>query len=530
MNDEELAQRVRRLETPVEPNPAFAESLFSALRSQALGRPSGARRSQPLFAIAGLAAVLVVAVVAGTMAIKLLDGRPQEPGSGPVATPTSPRPVATPTSRPTLLPTGTPAGGSEVADAFARPFEYTIPIESGLGLAQATFTMYAFTDGSDEPYPGYGYGTDVPGVRGVTVSFSTAPTTHSQTARAIEPLGLDTFLTDLHRNPTLKVGGEIATDLAGIPARQADVAPSFPAGGPAYPDIHMGSDVLALGFPSRLIVARSGEGVIVVHIWAATDEDLATWLPLATEFVDSITFVSENALASPGSSSVRPTGELSPTPIRTLTVPVPPNFTDMEAGRYSLNRQYLAVDWPASVILDVPSGWQMRTASRGGGLVKYEPMTAPGTVDTLGELSLWSVATLPSEVCADFTGDIDDLELPLGPAVEDFVQALRNRPALIVTEQAPVVVDGYVGTSVQFTTAVDLDCPVQPGEQPTLQLWTAPRAPLHDIWTAYVPQYAYHRVHVLDVDGTRYVIYTGFETRQLDEEIQAMVESIDIVP
>jgi hypothetical protein len=52
-------------------------------------------------------------------------------------------------------------------------------------------------------------------------------------------------------------------------------------------------DWLLLGFPYRLTMADVDGVPILVQIWARTDEDLAAWMPVATEFVDSIDFVEE---------------------------------------------------------------------------------------------------------------------------------------------------------------------------------------------------------------------------------------------
>jgi hypothetical protein len=129
---------------------------------------------------------------------------------------------------------------------------------------------------------------------------------------------------------------------------------------------------------------------------------------------------------------------------------------------------------------------------------------------------------VPVDVCADH---VDDGQLPIGPSADDFIQALRNQRGLVVSDMEPVVIDGYAGTSLRVTPADDLNC-----RRPFLQLWMAPRALYSDIWTARVPQYPSHEIHVLDVDGARYVIYTGFDTPEVGAEIRAMLNSMDIAP
>lgn len=182
-------------------------------------------------------------------------------------------------------------GGPSVADAFLRPFEFTPPPGSQMVVTRASANMYSFSEGTTEVYPRANY-SPIPGLRGSTVSFGTAPSTHGDSYPQV-PLSLEDFLADLAANTMLVVGETTATQLAGLAATQADV--SFIGdirASTGYPDLHVASNVtLDLEFPSRLIVAQTHGGVIIVHIWAGTEDEFSAWLPRAVTFVESFEFV-----------------------------------------------------------------------------------------------------------------------------------------------------------------------------------------------------------------------------------------------
>jgi hypothetical protein len=57
-------------------------------------------------------------------------------------------------------------------------------------------------------------------------------------------------------------------------------------------DVHLPSnDYIRLDIPSRIVVAEVAGSTIMVDAWAGTPDDLASWLPVAQEFIDSIDFL-----------------------------------------------------------------------------------------------------------------------------------------------------------------------------------------------------------------------------------------------
>jgi hypothetical protein len=119
---------------------------------------------------------------------------------------------------------------------------------------------------------------------------------------------------------------------------------------------------------------------------------------------------------------------------------------------------------------------------------------------------------LSSDPCAD-----EDPDVPVGPTVEDFVEALVSHPALEVGEPIDVSVGGYAGKYLDLQAPADLsDCPYFRAWDPTFY--------------AQGPSNQWH-IWVLDVDGVRVVIhgsdYPGTAPER-SEELRDIVESIRI--
>lgn len=198
-------------------------------------------------------------------------------------------------------PGATVAGEVQVAEPFAIPFRYVVPPGGDLIVSRATNNMYALTNGATEPYPANGL-YPVPGLRGIAVSFSPSPSIYGDPRTFGVSYGdsvtlrPDTFLADLSRNSQLSIGQIETIELGGLPASQADIDHVGWGVSTAYPYIELEPDgslpvgYLNFSFPSRLIVARSEGGVVLVHIWAGTEEDFVAWIADATALVESITF------------------------------------------------------------------------------------------------------------------------------------------------------------------------------------------------------------------------------------------------
>lgn len=129
------------------------------------------------------------------------------------------------------------------------------------------------------------------GARGVVVADVTDVVTHDclgGTGRV--PVGDEpsAFLDDLIGIAGLHVKDMDKTTLGGWPAVSA-----ITVGGECeIADVHLPSnDYIRLDIPSRIVVAEVAGSTIMVDAWAGTPDDLASWLPVAQEFIDSIDFL-----------------------------------------------------------------------------------------------------------------------------------------------------------------------------------------------------------------------------------------------
>lgn len=127
--------------------------------------------------------------------------------------------------------------------------------------------------------------TFVVGSRGVIVEEVTNAIAHFTNYAA---LGSDaaSFLAGMAANEQFRVGTVSATTLDGVPALTALVTQG-------HFDIHHGPGVTTsvnFALPSRVIVADIDGAIVMVQIWAGSEQELDAWLPRAMEFVSTMRF------------------------------------------------------------------------------------------------------------------------------------------------------------------------------------------------------------------------------------------------
>jgi hypothetical protein len=123
-------------------------------------------------------------------------------------------------------------------------------------------------------------------------------------------------------------------------------------------------------------------------------------------------------------------------------------------------------------------------------------------------------AWLLSDPCKPMNADI-----PVGPTVADFVDAVAQHPVLDTTTPTDTTLAGYSGTYFDLQTPADLStCPEYRPWDPGIY--------------AQGPGHRWH-LWVLDVDGVRVIVqsmdYAG-TSEQRRTELQAMVDSVQIEP
>jgi hypothetical protein len=223
--------------------------------------------------------------------------------------------------------------------------------------------------------------------------------------------------------------------------------------------------------------------------------------------------------------SATPAGSPSPSPSETATVSTLPDGP-LAAGTYTYQPfgsgpglEGTCMQPPPSgcedpgppasmrVTLTVPDGWE----SFGLG-VWIDGNAAPAGA----ALGLNRGAWLFSDPCRKDEGNPD---IPVGPTVDDFVDALSSHPLLDTTTPVDVTVDGYAGKALDLQVPEDiLLCTVYRPWEPGIY--------------AQGPGHLWH-LRVIDVDGARVVIqsmeYAGTPS-QRRTDLEAMVDSIQIEP
>ncbi len=269
------------------------------------------------FALAGTAAVLVVAVVIGAiLGMRLDDQRPGET-TAPIAPTPSAEPTTTPLPSPTrpavVVSTSSPAtpDSRPQTENFERPFRYELPddemsvyldLENGFEMVSERTTL---TGDDGNAYPQFTANPDLEG--GVfVVSTAGAGVDHCPSAdngggNSFHPVtippGADvaSFLAyeagiDLVSSPALHT-------IAGRPATEVSVARTG-----CYDHLHVGPvdeqdgpwQSLQFAWPdSRNYLVPLADTTFVIQIWAHSPEGLEAWLPRAQAFIDSIELVSE---------------------------------------------------------------------------------------------------------------------------------------------------------------------------------------------------------------------------------------------
>ncbi len=231
----------------------------------------------------------------------LIVGGALTAGSGLLRLPTDVPPVPEPSvnAAATISPDPTAPAVTDVA--FFEPFEYVVPATSTLERTLATSRLYGFTEGSNVIYPFDPDGKLLPGTRGITVAVINDAVTHpcpavngagSRVPIRSEPLE---FLEDLRSISGGGLGIPTATTIDGRSGLSVDVLRSQ-AGCEAV-DFHvlgggLESGWVLLTIPTRLWLVEVNDSTVVVQAWAPTTEDLEAWLPVATEFIDSMRFIS----------------------------------------------------------------------------------------------------------------------------------------------------------------------------------------------------------------------------------------------
>jgi hypothetical protein len=237
--------------------------------------------------------------------------------------------------------------------------------------------------------------------------------------------------------------------------------------------------------PTRVATAAAMLAVVVVTAYALLPND--------------------NVGPTPSGS---PTGQPSGSPLPTPSEPgvtVLPLQGDLEPGTYSLPATF-----PVSITFEVPEGW--RVCSSG-----TSEQAVCGTISDTEPgrgVSFVIVDNLAEDPCTAL-----EMDPPVGPSVEDLVQAIRDMDGFDTTELESTTVDGLPARRIELRAGTGIGCD-------TMATWSAGGS------FNRVSRDELDVLRILDVDGVRLLIAAAylpdFISPDALTELQAVVDSISI--
>lgn len=208
-------------------------------------------------------------------------------------------------------------------------------------------------------------------------------------------------------------------------------------------------------------------------------------------------------------------GSSEPTATPTVTMTAEPTATPaprlngqdpLDAGRYQVNAG-LSTD----VSVAVPSGW-----SAGGDWVVIG--SRGNDLPDGMAIRFYTIPNLAANPLAHSEGNLDP---PVGPTVDDMVQAIVAHPAWTATEPTDITIDGHAGQLVAITIPMDVELPADD----TFYLYAEPGG--GGIW-GWAPGQTFDW-YIVDVDGKRLIIDSFHYPGTSEEDLAAqrtVVESV----
>lgn len=244
-----------------------------------------------LAAAAVLVAIVAIAVAAG--GLRLIQAVETAPPSGAFET-------EGPSISATMVPTAEPGRNTLTLSRPERAITLSIARPDGFGLrstdVRAEVALVSFTDGVSGPEASF-----EPGAHGITIADVAGSAEHGSVER--HPVFGSTaaeFMAGLDSSPYFAVEDLAPTTLAGRDALSGRV--TLEAQYWSHLDVRTASGNHAsveLGMPNVILVADFDDAIMLVEIWADTDETLEDWLPRALDLVETIRFDSVQPTSTP---------------------------------------------------------------------------------------------------------------------------------------------------------------------------------------------------------------------------------------
>ncbi len=187
---------------------------------------------------------------------------------------------------------------------------------------------------------------------------------------------------------------------------------------------------------------------------------------------------------------------------------------NVPAGTYVTDHLF-----PVQVQFTVPDGWRSHGfGSDAGGVDRY------GGESAHSGFEFWIIEGIYEDPCGAGAG-LQDRINP-GPTVDDLASGLHGLEYFETTDPTEASLGGFSGKYIELTAPADPGACGDLGLRPSLWMTSS-----HKATTASPGEH--YRMWILDVEGTRLVIYTyyGPESPESDvAELQQMVDSIVIQP
>ena len=212
-----------------------------------------------------------------------------------------------------------------------------------------------------------------------------------------------------------------------------------------------------------------------------------------------------------------PSDTATPTPTGTPEPSLVPFSSTSTTGAFDPGSIVLDGDFPLAIVFDVPAGWSREGSPEAADLVGVHKIRGPVTP----VYASWAViANVYADPCHASPGPIDP---PIGPAVDDLVTAMTSMVGFESTNPTEVTVDGFAGKHFELSSNIN---PAADGcDDPVwLSLWE----PASGSETARVPGATTMQFWVVDVNGTRLVMFTE-EYNATPAEIAGAVAIMDSV-
>lgn len=318
-------------------------------------------------------------------------------------------------------PVETPAPSArEVNATFVKPFEFAIPDGSGLELGRSGEEMARWFVGADHTH-------------GITVATGEDAWIHPGAGRVALPDDPAGFIATLREVGSVDLDPTESMTLDGRPAMTARMARDRSADDPHVYELHVTGPMtglssgpyLYLNSPQRLIVTEVDGFTVLVQVWARSNEELDAFMPVATEFVDSIHFLGG-----------------APTPTDGQDVDTIMSF----ARTFEYRRD------PNLVVIKAPALPNAMVAFTTGGRVPYPRSEDGALLDGAHGITIASARGTVTHACAPYPGS-GRVKLRDDPA--GFLEDLRANGGVGLGEPATTTFDGWPALAVT----------VDPGDQ-----------------------------------------------------------------